>query len=57
MPVLPEIKELVLEGASADEIKRTAVKLGMRTLRMSGVNKIKDGITSVEEVLRVTFGD
>ena len=57
MPVGPEIKELVLEGASADEIKRTAVKLGMRTLRMSGINKIKEGTTSVEEVLRVTFGD
>jgi type IV pilus assembly protein PilB len=57
MPVGPEIKELVLEGASADEIKRTAVKLGMRSLRMSGINKIKEGTTSVEEVLRVTFGD
>jgi type II secretory ATPase GspE/PulE/Tfp pilus assembly ATPase PilB-like protein len=29
----------------------------MRTLRMSGINKIKEGTTSVEEVLRVTFGD
>jgi type IV pilus assembly protein PilB len=57
MPVEAEIKELVLEGASADEIKRTAVKLGMKTLRMSGINKIKEGVTSVEEVLRVTFGD
>jgi type IV pilus assembly protein PilB len=57
MPVGPEIKELVLEGASADEIKRTAVKLGMKTLRMSGTTKIKEGTTSVEEVLRVTFGD
>jgi type IV pilus assembly protein PilB len=57
MPVASEIKELVLEGASADEIKKTAVKLGMKTLRMGGINKIKEGITSVEEVLRVTFGD
>jgi type IV pilus assembly protein PilB len=57
IPVASEIKELVLEGASADEIKKTAVKLGMKTLRMSGINKIKEGITSVEEVLRVTFGD
>jgi type IV pilus assembly protein PilB len=57
MPMGSEIKELVLEGASADEIKRTAVKLGMKTLRMSGNSKIKEGITSVEEVLRVTFGD
>jgi type IV pilus assembly protein PilB len=57
MPVTSEIKELVLEGASADEIRKTAVKLGMKTLRMSGVNKIKEGMTSVEEVLRITFGD
>jgi type IV pilus assembly protein PilB len=57
MPVGPEIKELVLEGASADEIKRTAVKLGMKTLRMTGTTKIKEGTTSVDEVLRVTFGD
>ena len=57
MPLKDEIKELVLEGASADEIKRTAVKLGMKTLRISGLNKIKEGITSVEEVMRATFGD
>jgi type IV pilus assembly protein PilB len=57
MPLKDEIKELVLEGASADEIKRTAVKLGMKTMRISGLNKIKEGITSVEEVMRATFGD
>jgi len=57
MPVGSEIKELVLEGASADEIKKTAVKLGMKTLRMSGLNKIKEGVTTGEEVLRITFGD
>lgn len=57
MPVKEEIKELILEGASAAEIKSTAVRLGMRTLRMSGLVKLKEGVTSVEEVLRVTFGD
>jgi type IV pilus assembly protein PilB len=57
MPVTEEIRELILEGASAIEIKKTAVRLGMRTLRMSGLTKIKEGITSVEDVLRVTFGD
>ncbi len=57
MLVGSEIKEMVLEGASADEIKNTAIRLGMNTLRMSGINKIKEGITSVEEVLRITFGD
>ncbi len=57
MPVGEEIKELILEGASAGEIKKRAVSLGMKTLRMSGVQKIKEGVTSVEEVVRVTFGD
>ncbi|MBI5379418.1 MAG: Flp pilus assembly complex ATPase component TadA, partial [Nitrospirae bacterium] len=57
MPVREEIRELILEGASAGEIKKKAIQLGMRTLRMSGLQKVKDGVTSVEEVLRVTFGD
>jgi type IV pilus assembly protein PilB len=57
MPLKDEIRELVLEGASADEIKKAAIKLGMKTLRMSGLAKIKEGITTVEEVLRATFGD
>ena len=57
MPVSQEIKEMVLEGASSDELKKTAVRLGMKTLRMSGLTKVKEGVTSIEEVLRVTFGD
>ncbi len=57
MPLKEEIKEMVLEGASADEIKKTAIRLGMKTLRMGGLVKIKEGVTSVEEVLRATFGD
>jgi type IV pilus assembly protein PilB len=57
MPISDEIRELILEGASANEIKKTAIRLGMKTLRMSGLTKVKEGITSIEEVLRVTFGD
>jgi type IV pilus assembly protein PilB len=57
MPISDELRELVLEGASANEIKKTAVRLGMNTLRRSGLNKVKEGTTSIEEVLRVTFGD
>ena len=57
MSVGAEIKEMILEGASAEELKKTAVRLGMKTLRMSGLTKVKEGITSVEEVMRVTFGD
>jgi type IV pilus assembly protein PilB len=57
LPVGTEIKEMVLEGASADELKKTGMRLGMRSLRMSGLNKVKEGTTSIEEVVRVTFGD
>ncbi|MEW6585067.1 MAG: ATPase, T2SS/T4P/T4SS family, partial [Nitrospirota bacterium] len=57
MPVGSEIKEMVLEGASADELKKTAMRLGMKTLRQSGLTKVKEGVTSLEEVMRVTFGD
>ena len=57
MPISDELRELVLEGASANEIKKTAARLGMNTLRRSGLNKVKEGTTSIEEVLRVTFGD
>lgn len=57
MPVREEIKEMILKGASAADIKKAAMKLGMKTLRMSGRTKIKEGSTTVEEVLRVTFAD
>ncbi len=57
MPMKDEIKELTLEGASSDEIKKAAVRLGMRTLRISGLTKIKNGTTSVEEIVRATFGE
>jgi type IV pilus assembly protein PilB len=54
MEISEEIQELILVGASAREIKRRAVEEGMLTLRHSGLNKIKAGITSLDEVLRET---
>ena len=57
MPVGSEIKEMILEGASADELKKTAIRFGMKSLRMSGLTKVNEGVTSIEEVMRVTFGD
>ncbi|RJQ46253.1 MAG: type IV-A pilus assembly ATPase PilB [Nitrospiraceae bacterium] len=57
MTVKEEIRDLILKGGSTTDIKKMAVKLGMKTLRMSGLTKIKEGVTSVEEILRVTFGD
>jgi type IV pilus assembly protein PilB len=52
-----EIKDLILQGASTDELKKKAIGMGMKTLRMSGLTKVKEGVTTIEEVLRVTFGD
>jgi type II secretory ATPase GspE/PulE/Tfp pilus assembly ATPase PilB-like protein len=49
-----EIRELTLNSSSADQIKRAAVKNGMRNLRYDGIRRAMKGITSVEEVLRVT---
>jgi type IV pilus assembly protein PilB len=57
MAMHPELRDLVLRGESALEIKREAIQRGMRTLRMSGLDKLKEGITTVEEVVRVTFKD
>ena len=57
MPLYEELKELVLVGASSTEIKREAMRLGMLTLRESGINKLKDGITTVEEVVRCSVKD
>ena len=57
MPISDEIKELILAGASAMELKREAIRLGMDTLRMAGVNKLKEGVTTVNEVARVTMAD
>ena len=57
MPMFDELKECVLQGYSAMELKREAVRLGMVTLRMAVLNHLKIGITTVSEVLRTTRGD
>ena len=51
------LKEMVLQGASTAELKLGAIKNGMMTLRMSGMKKINDGVTTPEEVMRVTMGE
>jgi type IV pilus assembly protein PilB len=57
MVMKDELKEFVLNGASTAELKREAIRLGMQTLRMSAVNKIRDGVTTIEEAVRVTASD
>ena len=52
-----ELKEFVINGASAAELKAEAIRLGMQTLRMAAINKLKEGATSIEEVSRVSGTD
>jgi type IV pilus assembly protein PilB len=52
-----ELKELVLQGCSTAELKSEAIRLGMQSLRMAGLKKIGEGVTSLNEVLRVTAAD
>jgi type IV pilus assembly protein PilB len=51
------LKELILKSASAADLKREAVKSGMSTLRMSALKKVRDGLTTIEETIRVTDTD
>jgi type IV pilus assembly protein PilB len=55
MEVDDEIRELILIGASAVELKKKAIERGMITLRRSGLTKVKDGVTTLEEVGRETL--
>jgi type IV pilus assembly protein PilB len=57
LPLREELKELILEGGSSSELKRAAVESGMKSLRQSGLHKIREGVTTAEEVLRVTATD
>jgi len=54
LPVGEDIRELIMARATVKEIKDKAIALGMRTLREDGIEKVKKGITTIDEVLRVT---
>jgi type IV pilus assembly protein PilB len=54
MEITEELRELILVGASGLELRRKAIDDGMITLRMSGLRKVKDGVTTIEEVVRET---
>jgi type IV pilus assembly protein PilB len=51
------LKELVLQGASATEIKAEMIRGGVPSLRMAGIAKILEGVTTPEEILRTTVDD
>jgi type IV pilus assembly protein PilB len=57
MEMKDTLKDFVLNGASAAEIKKEAIRAGMNSLRLSGIQFLKQGVTTIEEVLRVTAAD
>ena len=54
LPLKEEIKILIAKGAQPPELKKAAAAIGMRTIRETGIMKLREGITTVEEVVRVT---
>ena len=54
MEVTDELRELIIIGASAIELRKRAIELGMITLRESGLYKLREGITTIEEVVKET---
>ena len=54
MPITDEIRELIHRGASTEELRDAAQRAGMKTLRQAGLEKIYEGVTTVEEVVRET---
>jgi type IV pilus assembly protein PilB len=57
MPITPKLREMILDRSSAGDIKKTAIGEGMLTLRRDALEKLKRGLTSVEEVLKETASD
>ena len=55
LTVTPKVKEMIHKGSSADEIKEVAVSEGMVTLRQNALRLLDKGITSFQEVMRITF--
>jgi type IV pilus assembly protein PilB len=53
----PELQDGIVRQRSANELKEVAIKHGMRTLRQSGLRKVALGMTTLDEVIRVTFAD
>jgi type IV pilus assembly protein PilB len=57
LPVSEPIRRLIIKRASANVVKNQAISEGMKTLRMVGIDKAREGITTLEEVLRITSED
>ncbi len=57
LDMTPAIKEILLRGGSVDEIKKTAIKEGMKTLRMCALTKVAQGLTTIDEAVSNSAAD
>ncbi len=57
LTVSPAIKAIIFKSGTADDIKRQAIKEGMKTLRMSALTKVAQGLTTLGEALSVSASD
>ena len=57
MDMSPGVKELILKEASADELKKQAIKDGMKTLRMSALTKVAQGLSTLDEAVTNSSSD
>jgi type IV pilus assembly protein PilB len=57
MTMSPELRDMILKGGQASELRALAQSQGMRTLRQAGLMKVLEGTTTIEEVLRVTVAE
>jgi type II secretory ATPase GspE/PulE/Tfp pilus assembly ATPase PilB-like protein len=54
MPMSDEIRALVLDRAGLDELRATALAEGMQTIRDDGIDKVREGLTALSEIVRVS---
>jgi type IV pilus assembly protein PilB len=54
MPITPDLRALILSGANSDDIAKLAINEGMVSLREDGIEKVKQGVTTIEELMRET---
>ena len=57
MPITPALRKAISKGETADNIEKIALSEGMNTLRMAAIDYVLKGITTIEEVKRITYED
>jgi len=57
MPISPELRDMILKSANTADIRHMAQSQGMKTLRQAALTKVLEGVTTLDEVLRITVAE